>query len=80
MKRLLFLFLTIIPLIVFGQKAKIEFEKNSHDFGTISETGGPAVYDFVFKNTGDAPLILNSVRASCGCTTPSWSRQPIDTE
>lgn len=78
MKRLLFLFLTIIPLIVFGQKAKIEFEKTSHDFGTISETGGPAVYDFVFKNTGDAPLILNNVRASCGCTTPSWSRQPIE--
>lgn len=77
MKRLLFLFLTIIPLLVFSQKAKIEFEKTSHDFGTISETGGPAVYDFIFKNTGDAPLILNSVRASCGCTTPSWSRQPI---
>lgn len=77
MKRLLFLFLTIIPLLAFSQKAKIEFEKTSHDFGTISETGGPAVYDFVFKNTGDAPLILNSVRASCGCTTPSWSRQPI---
>lgn len=77
MKRLLFLFLTIIPLIAFSQKAKIEFEKTSHDFGTISETGGAAVYDFVFKNTGDAPLILNNVRVSCGCTTPSWSRQPI---
>ena len=73
----MYLLLTIIPLQVFIQKAKIEFEKTSHDFGTISETGGPAVYDFVFKNTGDAPLILNSVRASCGCTTPSWSRQPI---
>lgn len=77
MKRLLFLFLTIIPLLAFSQKAKIDFEKTAHDFGIISETGGPAVYDFVFKNTGDAPLILNSVRASCGCTTPSWSRQPI---
>ncbi|WP_251620368.1 DUF1573 domain-containing protein [Odoribacter lunatus] len=77
MRKLLFLFLTIIPLIAFSQKAKIEFEKTSHDFGTISENGGAAVYDFVFKNTGDAPLILNNVRASCGCTTPSWSRQPI---
>lgn len=77
MKKLLFLFLTIIPLLAFCQKAKIEFEKTSHDFGTISETGGPAVYDFVFKNTGDAPLILNNVRTSCGCTSPSWNRQPI---
>lgn len=77
MKKLLFLLLTFIPLFVFSQKAKIEFETNSHDFGTISETGGPAVYDFVFKNTGNAPLLLSNVRASCGCTTPSWSRQPI---
>lgn len=77
MKKLLFLFLTILPLIVFGQKAKIQFETTSHDFGTISENGGPAVYEFIFKNTGDAPLLLTNVRASCGCTTPSWSRQPI---
>lgn len=77
MKKLLLLFLTILPLMAFSQKARIEFEKTSHDFGTISETGGPAVYDFVFKNTGDAPLILNNVRPSCGCTTPTWSRQPI---
>lgn len=77
MKKLLLLCLAVIPMMVFGQKAKIEFEKTSHNFGKISETGGNAVYDFAFKNTGTAPLILTNVRAGCGCTTPEWSREPI---
>lgn len=77
MKRIVFLLLALIPLLVFGQKAKIEFETTSHNFGTISETGGKATVDFIFKNTGSAPLILTNVRAGCGCTTPEWAREPI---
>ena len=61
MKKLLLLCFTIIPVLAFSQKAKIEFEKTSHNFGKISETGGNAVYDFVFKNTGTVPLILTNV-------------------
>lgn len=57
--------------------AKIEFDKLSHDFGTIKEDGGKASYDFRFMNTGNSPLIINHVRASCGCTTPEWTRKPI---
>lgn len=60
MKKLLLLCFTIIPVLAFSQKAKIEFEKTSHNFGKISETGGNAVYDFVFKNTGTVPLILTT--------------------
>jgi hypothetical protein len=78
MKKLLLLCFTIIPVLAFSQKAKIEFEKTSHNFGKISETGGNAVYDFVFKNTGTVPLILTNVRAGCGCTTPEWDRQPAN--
>lgn len=77
MKKLIFLFLTLVPLLAFSQKAKIEFEKTSHNFGTIPENGGPAIYDFKFTNTGTAPLIISNVRASCGCTTPAWDRKPI---
>lgn len=77
MKKLMLLLFAMIPMLVFSQKAKIEFETTSHNFGKISETGGNAVYDFVFKNTGNAPLILTNVRAGCGCTTPQWSREPI---
>ena len=52
------------------------FNTDSHDFGTIAE--GPAgEYEFEFKNTGKEPLTIETVQASCGCTTPSYSKEPI---
>lgn len=77
MKKLILLLVALLPYIVYGQKAKIEFEETSHNFGTISEGAGKATHEFVFKNTGASPLILTNVRAGCGCTTPEWNRQPI---
>lgn len=77
MKKVMFLLLAVLPFLAFSQKAKIEFETTSHNFGTISENGGKAIYDFAFKNIGNAPLILTNVRAGCGCTTPEWNRQPV---
>jgi hypothetical protein len=63
---------------VFSQeKGKAVFEKNSFDFGDVKEEGGPVEATFVFKNEGKAPLQLTFVQASCGCTTPSWSQDPI---
>lgn len=77
MKKIIFLLVAFMPYLAFGQKAKIEFEKTSHNFGTISENGGKVTYNFVFKNTGNTPLILTNVRAGCGCTVPEWNRQPV---
>lgn len=77
MKKLVFLLAVLLPCWVFGQKATIEFEKTSYNFGTISESGGKVMYDFIFKNTGTVPLILTNVRTGCGCTTSEWDRQPI---
>jgi hypothetical protein len=57
-------------------QAIIDFQETSYDFGEIEE-GKMAQYEFVFTNTGDQPLILSSVKASCGCTTPSWTKEPI---
>lgn len=54
----------------------ITFEVLEHNFGTI-EKGGDGTYNFVFENNGTEPLILSNVKASCGCTTPSWPREPI---
>jgi len=54
----------------------IEFETEKHDFGRI-EKGVIAKYRFKFTNTGTADLVINNVHASCGCTTPSWSKDPV---
>lgn len=50
---------------------------NSHNFGKIPQ-GRPAVYTFEIVNTGTEALKLDNVQASCGCTTPVWSREPIE--
>jgi hypothetical protein len=55
----------------------IKFEKQRHDFKTINEDDGEAIFDFKFSNSGKAPLIINNVKASCGCTTPEWTRKPL---
>lgn len=64
---------------LFGQQRQpsISFEKLKHDFGKIQEEKGKAGYRFGFVNTGSIPLIINEVTASCGCTTPQWSREPV---
>lgn len=54
----------------------INFENTTHDFEQIPE-GIIATHEFKFKNDGDAPLIINKVQASCGCTTPYWTKEPI---
>lgn len=56
---------------------KIEFVETDYDYGTFKEEDGIAIAKFEFKNTGDQPLILNNVRATCGCTTPKWTKEPV---
>lgn len=58
------------------QGPKIEFEKEVHDYGTI-ENGANGECTFEFKNTGNAPLIISNAKGSCGCTVPSWPKEPI---
>ncbi len=55
---------------------EITFEKTSHQFGEIPFNGN-GTYEFVFKNTGNEPLILSQPKSSCGCTVPEWPKKPI---
>jgi hypothetical protein len=55
----------------------ISFDKDTHDFGVVKEEDGKIKYDFQFTNTGGKPLIISDVKASCGCTSPAWSKEPI---
>lgn len=57
-------------------KAKIEFDKDVHDYGTI-EQGGNGECEFKLKNTGTEPLVIRNARGSCGCTVPTWPKEPI---
>ena len=56
----------------------LSFEKVAHDFGTIGENDGGAEHIFKFTNTGNAPLTVSRVTASCGCTKPEWTQSPVE--
>lgn len=58
------------------QPEVLHFAHTEYDFGKIPQ-GRPVYHTFVFTNTGKVPAVISDVRASCGCTTPEWSREPI---
>ena len=72
------LFISLFSISIYAQDkvAKIEFESETIDYGTI-EKGSDGVRVFKFKNTGDAPLIVSDVKSSCGCTVPKKPTEPI---
>lgn len=59
-----------------GPLPSFNFERLEYDFGVIRE-GEKVAYTYKFTNTGTAPLIVQSVQPSCGCTAPEWSKDPI---
>jgi hypothetical protein len=74
----LFLFFSILSLsasIMAQPLMKLSFSE--HDFGTFKEEAGRQTFDFMVTNTGNAPLVIQNIVASCGCTTPEWTREPI---
>lgn len=80
MKKLSFivLFTILVSSIAFAQQPpKMDFAKTEHNFGTIKEELGAVTTLFEFTNTGKSPLIIQRVSSSCGCTTPSYTREPI---
>lgn len=57
--------------------ALIEFAQKTHDFGQVPEQDGPVTHTFEFTNSGEVPVRILGVKASCGCTTPDWSKEEI---
>jgi hypothetical protein len=77
MKRfVLFLQMMAISAMVVAQPL-MKITEATHDYGTFKEEAGPQKYDFIVTNTGDAPLMIQNIVPSCGCTTPDWTKQPI---
>src|SRR5690606_8499536 len=56
--------------------AKMTFENTRYDFGTIRE-GEIVTHVFKFTNTGKVPLMISDARSTCGCTVPSYPKEPI---
>lgn len=77
MKKLaLMALVAFIGFTVQAQQAKISFNEDTVDYGTI-EKGSDGVRVFEFTNTGDAPLIISDVKSTCGCTIPKKPDGPI---
>lgn len=70
--------LLALAVLTMAQQPVITFQKTEHNFGQINEGDGRVSTIFEFKNEGMEPLVLSNVRASCGCTTPTWTRTPIE--
>ena len=59
-----------------ASSAEITFEREIYDYGTI-DYGSDGSYAFKFTNTGKDPLVITNATGSCGCTVPSWPKEPI---
>jgi len=67
----------MVPLMSQTVQPKISFNETTHDFGKFKEADGKVTYKFEFVNTGSSDLIIQNVSASCGCTAPRWTREPV---
>lgn len=83
MKKVLLSSMMMIVILLSGNlKAQqkgpnISFDKEVHDFGTFKEEAGKQAFKFQFTNTGSEPLIVNRVKASCGCTATDYTKAPV---
>ena len=77
MKHIISLILLFTSALLVLAQPQIKFNITEYDYGSINEDGGIAETVFEFTNTGNQPLVLNNVKATCGCTTPEWTKSPI---
>lgn len=52
------------------------WEESVFDFGKI-KLGEPVTHEFEFTNSGQEPLVISSVKASCGCTVTAYTKDPV---
>ncbi len=79
MRSLLFLFWMGCSVTGLSQLAEpLVFTEMTHDFGSVKENGGSVSTEFTFINKSGRPVIILTVQPSCGCTTPEWTREPVE--
>jgi len=80
MKKLSFVLLMCLVSMTLKSQYSIttlKFSETQHDFGVFREEAGRQTFNFIITNTGNQPLVIQKVTASCGCTTPAWTKSPI---
>jgi hypothetical protein len=81
MKQTIFIFMAILlaTSIASAQDAaaSLTVPEEAYDFGAIKESNGKVSHTFLVKNDGTQPLVITRVIASCGCTSPEWTKEPI---
>ena len=80
MKKIALFLMTLVLSISFAaaqNSAKVEFDKTTHNFGAFSESNPIQTATFTFTNTGNGPLVIHQAVASCGCTVPEYTQEPI---
>lgn len=59
-----------------GPTTSIKYDETSYDFG-VADEGTVVKHVFKFTNTGSEPLVISNAKGSCGCTVPTWPKQPV---
>lgn len=80
MKKLLLMTMLLLCGVTFAmaqKPAEIKFEKITHNFGKFSSKNPVVSTVFEFTNVGEQPLVINQAVASCGCTVPEYTKEPI---
>ncbi|GGG41300.1 DUF1573 domain-containing protein [Hymenobacter glacieicola] len=76
MKHVFSFLLALLVAAAAQAQGMLKFEQELHDFGSVPE-GTMATHEFKFRNVGNQPVIIANVQASCGCTTPDWTKTPV---
>jgi len=77
MKKIFLLFSMFTASAALLAQPLMKLSSTEYNFGSFKEEAGRQTYDFIVTNTGNSPLVIKNIVASCGCTTPEWTKQPI---
>ncbi len=76
-KTFLAMLMMMISILSTYAQAEIKFDKLTNNFGNFDESNPVQKATFTFTNIGNKPLVINQAIASCGCTVPNYTKQPI---
>ena len=77
MKKISFLTIIFTGFMFLANSQELKFNEREFDFGEIKEMDGKVSHKFVFTNNSKKSIQILTVKPSCGCTTPDWSKKEV---